>query len=109
MGMFTPVENKQKNLERLKHAVEDVHQCSARHCMSVKIKEEVQGQTVWDGVVEVFDLTGNSKSSICYAWWRATEKEGSNEGFVAMLAIPPVISPLSAVRASIAAGQARGT
>ena len=107
--MFSPVENKQKNLERLKRAVEGLHHCSARHCMSVKIKEEVQGQTVWDGVVEVFDITGNSRSSICYAWWRDGEKENAEHPFVALLAIPPVISPLSAVQASIAADKENGT
>jgi hypothetical protein len=59
------------------------------------------GQSVaWEGVVEVFNLTGHPKAKRCYAWSYQGNKE---EQFVTVLEIPPVVSPQTAVRASIAA------
>lgn len=97
------MENRQEYLGRLKLAVERLHHCVARHCISVAIHEQVAGQTVWKGAVEVFDITGNPKSSVCYAWSHSGGKYGVTERVIAMLGIPPVISPLEAVRASLAA------
>jgi hypothetical protein len=60
-----------------------------------------QGQTVWQGEVEVFDLHGHPKAKRAYAW---SHREGPNddgERFVAVLEIPPVESAVTAVRASI--------
>ena len=99
------VENRQKYLERLKLAVEHLHQCSARHCMSVPLHEELDGRTVWKGAVEVFDITGNPKAHVCFAWLNRTGSDDSDSDgrFVAVLGIPPVVSPVMAVRVAIAA------
>jgi len=51
--------------------------------------------------VEVFDLVGHTKAQRCYAWAYDVET-GSRT--VAVLELPPVISPITAVRAAIAAG-----
>jgi hypothetical protein len=32
------------------------------------VHETFQGQTVWAGEVEVFDLVGHPKAKRCYAW-----------------------------------------
>ena len=99
------VETRQKYLERLKRAVEHLHQCSARHCMSVPLHEELDGRTVWQGAVEVFDIIGNPKAHVCFAWLNRTgpDDSDSDERFVAVLGIPPVVSPVMAVRVAIAA------
>ena len=97
------MENKQKYIEKLKLTVERLHQCSARHCMSVAIQEQFQGRTVWNGHVEVFDINGHSQAHICYAWAVAGEEGDSRERFVTILGIPPVVSPLTAVRAAMVA------
>ena len=47
---------------RLKHGSE------ATHVESVPVKETFQGKTVWEGVVEVFDLKGHPVASRGYAW-----------------------------------------
>jgi hypothetical protein len=69
--------------------------------MSVPLHEERDGRTVWDGAVEVFDITGNPKAHVCFAWLNRTSD--SDERFVAVLGIPPVVSPVMAVRVAIAA------
>lgn len=59
-----------------------------------------QGQTVWDGVVEVFDLIGHPKTHRVYAWSHETDKPGKPK-HVTVLHVPPVVSPQTAVKAAI--------
>jgi hypothetical protein len=68
---------------------------------SVPIKEVFQGQTVWDGVVEVFSLTGHPKAGRVYAWIHATGDPSKPKRHVTVLHIPPVVSPRTAVQAAI--------
>jgi hypothetical protein len=59
-----------------------------------------EGQAVREGDVDAFTLMRHPKSKRAYAW---SEGKGDNERFFVVLQIPPVESPLDAVRASIAA------
>jgi hypothetical protein len=88
-------------LPALLDAIRHMHGCEARHVESVPVRETFQGQVVWDGEVQVFDVTGHPKATRCYAWSHATE--GSRRRFYAVLHAPPVDSPVAAVRASIVA------
>lgn len=73
-----------------------MHSCtSVRHVQSVPTNEVFQGQTVWQGVVEVFDITGHPKAKRAYAW----EIPGPPRDWVAVLEIPPVKSAQTAVQA----------
>jgi hypothetical protein len=95
------VENKQDYLARVQVAISQLHNCGATYSMTVPVHEVFRGQTVWDGEVEVFDLIGHPKAKRAYAW---SHREGPNdegERFVTVLEIPPAISPVTAVRASI--------
>jgi len=57
---------------------------------------------IWEGVVHVFDLAGNPKATRAYAW--SSPIEGSTKRrFFAVLHIPPITSPVDAVRAAIVA------
>ena len=97
------VENKQDYLARVQVAVSQLHNCGALWRETVPVHETFQGQTVWQGEVEVFDLNGHPKAKRAYAW---SHREGANdegERFVAVLEVPPVESPVTAVRASIMA------
>jgi hypothetical protein len=67
--------------------------------------EKFRGRVVWDGVVEVFRLYGQPNAVLCYAW---SHKEGSGSRAVAVLEIPPVDSPVTAVRAAIVADSKNG-
>jgi hypothetical protein len=100
------VKGKWDYLDRLKSAIEDMHKCTAYYLHTQLIDETVGGKTVWIGDVEVFALVGHPKAKHCYAWSRRDGKNGEGERFVAVLEIPPVISPKKAVRASIRSGSA---
>jgi len=96
-------------IERLKLAVEHLHKCSAVHVSTVPVHEKFKGQTVWQGEVEIFDLTGHPKAKRAYGW---SHREGHNdegERFVAVLEIPPVVSAETAVRVSIVADSKKVT
>lgn len=68
---------------------------------SVPVKEVFNGQTVWEGLVEVFDLKGHPKTNRVYAWSHETDNPDDPERHVTVLHIPPVVSPITAVRAAI--------
>jgi hypothetical protein len=88
----------------LKNAIESQYACTATFAQSVPVKETFEGATVWDGIVHVFDLTGHPKATRAYAW--SSPIEGSDKRrFFAVLHLPPVTSPIEAVRAAIVAEQ----
>lgn len=69
---------------------------------SVPVTETFNGQTVWDGEVQVFSVE-HPKASRCYAWSHESGPEGRRR-FFTVLGLPPVDDALTAVKASIAAG-----
>lgn len=88
------------NPEELKKTVERLHNCTAHFVEAVEVEETFQGQTVWNGIVHIFDIEGHSKATRCYAW--SSPLEGSaKRRYYAVLHISPVDSPEKAVRASI--------
>ncbi len=84
-------------IERLQMTVQHLHKCSARHCATVPVHEVFQGQTVWHGDVEVFELNGHPKAKMCYGW-----THGQPEEFMTVLELPPVDSAQSAVKVAVA-------
>jgi hypothetical protein len=90
-------------IEQLRDVIHKLHRATATHVESVPVKEVWQGQTIWDGVVEVFDLKGHPKTHRAYAWSHATDDPANPKRHVTVLHIPPAISPLMAVRTAIAA------
>jgi len=88
-------------ISELKDALKRFHGVKAKHKESVPVKETFQGQTIWDGVVEVFEIKGHPKASKAYAWTHDTDAPRHPKRQVTVLHIPPVISPETAVRAAI--------
>jgi hypothetical protein len=97
------VESKQDYLARVQVAVSQLHNCGALFRATAEVHEIFQGKTVWKGEVEVFDLHGHPKAKRAYAWSHQEGKDDKGERFVAVLELPPVNSPVTAVRASIMA------
>jgi hypothetical protein len=89
-----------ERIENIKKAVEKAAECRAVHLDSAIVTEAFQGQIVWKGVVEVFKLKGHPKAKRAYGW---NIGEGADAIYTAVLEIPPVDSPSTAVRASLAA------
>lgn len=67
---------------------------------SVPVEETFQGQTVWNGIVQVFELIGHPTAKKCYAWSYIVDDSGKRK-FVAVLHQKPVDSPEAAVKAFI--------
>jgi hypothetical protein len=66
------------------------------------VTETFDGQTVWDGEVQVFELINHPTAKRAYAWSAAVDGSDRRR-FVVVLHKPPVESPQAAVRAAIAA------
>jgi hypothetical protein len=91
----------------LRKCITAQHGGVATHVESVRVKETFQGQTVWEGVVEVFDLEGCPKSTRAYAW--SSPIEGSDKRRIfAVLHLGGIRSPQDAVRAAIVAEHRAG-
>ncbi len=89
------------HIKELGETIHRLHGVKAKHAKSVPVKEVFNGQTVWDGVVEVFDLKGHPKANKAYAWAHDTDDPLHPKRHVTVLHIPPVTSPELAVRAAI--------
>jgi hypothetical protein len=87
-------------IERLQLVIHQLHEADSKHIESVPVLETFKGQTVWQGIVEVFDLTNHPKAKRAYAW---STGPGDDERFTAVLEVPPVKDALTAVRVSIVA------
>jgi hypothetical protein len=92
----------------LRRALEAQHGGTATLAQSVPVRETFKGEPVWEGVVHVFDLADHPKATRAYAW--SSPIEGSTKRrFIAVLHIPPIESPLDAVRVAIVAEHKAGS
>lgn len=87
-------------IEELRDVIKRLHGVESRHLESVPIKETFQGRTVWEGIVEVFELVGHPKAPKAYAWAYETDNPKKPK-HVTVLHLGPITSPLLAVRAAI--------
>lgn len=84
-------------------ALNHLHGCASTWVKSVPVREVFKGQTIWDGIVEVFDLTGHPKAKRAYGWSHPDGKDDKDERFVTVLELPPVDSAQAAVKVAIVA------
>jgi hypothetical protein len=90
------------SVDQLQRAIEGQHGGRAVLIDALPVKEIFQGQTVWEGVVHIFDLEGHPNATRAYAW--SSPIEGSDKRrFYAVLHLGGIRSPLDAVRAAIVA------
>jgi len=89
------------HIQELGDTIHRLHGATARHLESVPVTETFQGRTIWDGVVEVFHLSGHPKTDKVYAWIHETDDPANPKRHVTVLHIPPVVSPQTAVQAAI--------
>jgi hypothetical protein len=88
-------------LQELKKAIKATHEADGLWVESVPVKEVFRGETVFEGVVEVFAITNHPKAKHCYAWGYLDERKKWQ--ITAVLEIPPVTSPQTAVKVAVAA------
>ena len=88
-------------IDELCEIIRKLHGATATHVESVSVREKFNGQTIWDGIVEVFDLHGHPGTHRVYAWSHETDDPSDARRHVTELHIPPVVSPVTAVRAAM--------
>jgi hypothetical protein len=89
------------NVQELQDVIRRVHGVESEHIESVPVKETFQGQTVWEGLVEVFDLKGHPTAFRVYAWSHDTDDPANPKRHVAVLHAHPIKSAQDAVKAAI--------
>ena len=77
--------------------IQHLHKCGAVYRETVPVREVFNGKTIWEGDVEVFDLTEHPKAKCCYGW-----NHGEPEEFITILELPPVTDAPSAVKVGVA-------
>ena len=88
------------NIDDLRKAIEGMHHCTAEFAEAVELRESFQGKPVWEGIVQIFTLTGHPSAHLCYAWSSPID-ENTKRRFFAVLNAPPVNSAHDAVKAAI--------
>jgi hypothetical protein len=88
-------------IDELRDVIRKLHGVESKHLESVPVKETFQGRTIWEGVVEVFDLIGHPSATRLYAWSHQTDDPKQPRRHVTVLHTDPINSPLLAVRAVI--------
>jgi hypothetical protein len=88
-------------ITELKDVIRRLHGAEATHVESVPVKEMFQGHTVWEGIVEVFDLVGHPTAHRVYAWANDIDDQKNPRHHVTVLHLHPVKSAQDAVRAAI--------
>lgn len=87
---------------QLKDAIRRLHGCESEYVGREEVMETFQDETVWNGYVEIFNISGHPQATRCYAWsWAGEDDNG--EPFIVVLELPPVDSPEAAVKAAIMA------
>ena len=90
-------------LPALIEAIRHLHGLEATWLESVPVHEQHEGETVWEGEVQVFAVE-HPKATRVYAW--SHETEGGPKGrrrFHAVLGAAPVDGPVMAVRTAVLA------
>ena len=88
-------------IEELQDVIRKLHGVESRHLESVQVKETHKGQTVWEGVVEVFELIGHPTATKLYAWSHDTDDPEHPQRHVTVRHAHPIQSARDAVRAAI--------
>jgi len=87
---------------QLIQAIRRLHGYKATYLETVPVKEVFEGQTIWEGDVEVFEIKNpRSSAKRVYAWAHDIDNIDRAKRFVAVLELPPVIDAQTAVRTAI--------
>ena len=93
------------NVRDLHDTILALHGCESRHVETAHVLEMMDGQTVWQGDVEVFDLEGHPRAARAFAW--SWIDDAGERHHIAVLNVPPIDTPREAVQAAIASGHQR--
>lgn len=86
--------------EKLKEAVERRAAYPAKYLHTQPLRIAVDGQVVWKGKVEVFQLNGHPQAQLAFGWSILNDR--GNTEFVTVVGVPPLETPVMAVKAYLA-------
>jgi hypothetical protein len=86
----------------LKAAIESQHGGKAILAAVEHVRWVVEGKTLWEGEIHVFDLENHPEATMAYAWSSSVDG-GERRRLHAVLHLDGIQSPLDAVRAAIVA------
>jgi hypothetical protein len=89
-------------IQELRDVIRRLHGAEATHVESIPIVEKYQGKTIWEGVVEVFDLKDHPTAHRVYAWAHETDDPNNPIRHVTVLHQHPIKSAHDAVKIAIA-------
>lgn len=90
-------------INNLSEAIQAIHECRCSHFGTEHIREEHEGQLVWEGDVEIFQLEGHPDAKIAYGWgW-----DDGNGGvdYIGILKVAPIETAHDALKAAIISRQ----
>jgi hypothetical protein len=87
-----------ERIKFIQKALKQAHDVETAHVKSVPIRETFKGETVWEGIVEVFDVKGHPHVRRAYGW---QYEENGELQYATVPGVVPINSPLGAVRAFI--------
>jgi hypothetical protein len=79
-------------IEQLKEVIKNLHGVDAEYLETVPVTETFQGQTAWQGDVEVFKIRGHPIATRCYTWAHSAGADDRGKKYLAVLGLPPVDS-----------------
>ena len=88
-------------IEILQQVIRNVHGCESSHLETIHVLETYEGQTVWEGDVEVFELQDAFNGRRCFAWGCVDEHPRKQRRYITVMAAPNVQTAEEAVRASL--------
>jgi hypothetical protein len=89
------------HIDELKDTIRRLHGVDSSHVETVAVKESFEGETIWEGEVEVFELYDHPETDKLYAWVHEMDDIDNPKRHVTVLHIDPITSPQLAVRAAI--------
>ena len=60
-------------IQKLREVIRRLHDVEAKYVDRVLVRETFQDKTVWEGIVEVFELKNHPKAPRVYAWAHDTD------------------------------------
>jgi hypothetical protein len=92
---------REEYITRLQSAIETSYKCRAAYRRTVVVREKLPQE--WSGQVEIFWLTGHPSAKRCFAWLEESPGKPAESKVIAILEVPPVIGPATAIRAALSA------
>jgi len=90
------------NNQDLQRAIAKLHGAFGIHIASVPVSETLNDCEAWDGMVELFMLSGHPEAKTIYAWTDHASDPDTPSRHVTVLHLPPVDSPQAAVKVVMA-------